>query len=106
MIDAAATAGRQTSPIAGRACTSTRNSAANAAAFVAADMNAVTGVGDPSYTSGVHMWNGTTAILNPSPASTSAVPASASRLSGSSATPLAISGNPNDPVAPYRNAAP
>ena len=30
----------------------------SAAAFVAADMNAVTGVGAPSYTSGVHMWNG------------------------------------------------
>ena len=30
-----------------------------------ADMNAVTGVGAPSYTSGTHMWNGTAATLKP-----------------------------------------
>src|SRR3990170_5974308 len=34
-----------------------RSSAANAATFVPALMNAVTGVGAPWYTSGVHMWN-------------------------------------------------
>ncbi len=28
-------------------------------------MNAVTGVGAPWYTSGVHMWNGTAATLKP-----------------------------------------
>src|SRR5256885_164318 len=47
--------------------TSTRRIAANAAAFGATDMNAVAGVGAPSYASGVHWWNGTTAALNPSP---------------------------------------
>jgi hypothetical protein len=30
-------------------------------------MKAVTGAGAPWYTSGVHMWNGTTASLNPMP---------------------------------------
>ena len=30
----------------------------SAVAFVAADMKPVTGVGEPSYTSGVHWWNG------------------------------------------------
>ena len=38
-------------------------------------MNAVTGLGAPSYTSGVHMWNGTAAILNASPTSRSTTPA-------------------------------
>ncbi len=37
-------------------------------------MNAVTGVGAPWYTSGVHMWNGTAATLKPSPTSSSAMP--------------------------------
>ena len=45
----------------------TRISARNAATFVAADMNAVTGVGAPWYTSGVHWWNGTADTLNPNP---------------------------------------
>ena len=46
---------------------STRIRAPNAAIFVAADMNAVIGIGAPSYTSGVHMWNGTALTLNPKP---------------------------------------
>ena len=37
-------------------------------------MNAVTGVGAPSYTSGVHIWNGTAESLNASPAITNATP--------------------------------
>ena len=41
--------------------------AANAAAFTPVDINAVTGVGAPSYTSGAHMWNGTAATLNAKP---------------------------------------
>ena len=39
-------------------------------------MNAVIGVGAPTYTSGVHAWNGTAATLNSRPTATSAVPAS------------------------------
>ena len=49
------------------ATSSTRISAKNAATFVAAHMNAITGVGAPWYTSGVHMWNGAAEILNPNP---------------------------------------
>ena len=45
--------GRQ-SQASGERHVSTRISAANAATFVAADMNAVTGVGAPWYASGVH----------------------------------------------------
>src|ERR1700741_1734590 len=45
----------------------TRRIAANAAAFGATDMNAVAGVGAPSYASGVHWWKGTAAALNPRP---------------------------------------
>ena len=41
--------------------------AAKAAALTAEAMNAVTGVGEPWYTSGVQTWNGTAATLNPSP---------------------------------------
>ena len=46
-------------------------SAKNAAVFVAADMNAVTGVGAPWYTSGVHMWNGAAETLNANPIASS-----------------------------------
>src|SRR5438477_3467175 len=52
--------------------TSTRRIAANAAAFGPTDMNAVAGVGAPSYASGVHWWNGTTAALKPRPTVTRA----------------------------------
>ena len=41
---------------------------ANAAALLAVARNAATGVGAPSYTSGVHIWNGPIASLNPNPA--------------------------------------
>src|SRR3989304_3022978 len=57
---------------------STRISAANAATFVAADMNAVTAGGAPRQTSGVPMWNGTAAILNAKPIASSAAATSTS----------------------------
>ena len=41
--------------------------AAKAAAFTPVDINAVTVVGAPSYTSGTHMWNGTAPTLNANP---------------------------------------
>src|SRR3989441_11434204 len=47
--------------------TTTRRIAAKAAALGPTDMNAVAGVGAPSYASGVHWWNGTIAALNPRP---------------------------------------
>ncbi len=52
----------------------TRTIAANAAAFTPTLISAVTGVGAPSYTSGVHMWNGTAATLNAKPAPTRRMP--------------------------------
>src|SRR3954471_23999244 len=51
----------------------TRSSTANAAAFGAVDMKPTTGTGAPSYTSGVHTWNGATATLNPRPTNISAI---------------------------------
>ena len=55
------------------AVVNTRRNAANAATFVAADMNAVTGVGAPWYASGVHMWKGTSAPLKPNPVTRSPI---------------------------------
>ena len=52
-----------------------RINAANAAALTAAAMNAVMGVGAPSYTSGVHMWNGTAPTLNANPMISNPMPA-------------------------------
>ena len=52
----------------------TRSRVARAIVFVAVAMNAMTAVGAPSYTSGVHMWNGAAEALNASPVTTSAMP--------------------------------
>src|SRR5439155_13992907 len=51
-----------------------RKSSANAAAFGPAENKAVTGVGAPSYTSGVHTWKGAAATLKPRPIRISAKP--------------------------------
>src|SRR5947208_14846150 len=61
----------------------TRNAAANAAILAPAASNALTVVGAPSKASGIHMWQGTTAILTPKPA-----------------TNTTIATTPNDPVPP------
>ena len=45
-----------------------RRKAANAAVLTTVDMNAVNGVGEPSYTSGAQKWNGAAATLNARPA--------------------------------------
>src|SRR5256885_7662018 len=66
--------------------TSTRMMAANAAAFGPTDMNAVAGVGAPSYASGVHWWNGTTAALKPRPTVTS----DSATIVGAFATPCDV----------------
>src|ERR687891_2930005 len=63
-----ATAIVQMSLSSGNAVTRIRSVITSAAVFVAADMNAVTEVGAPWYTSGVHMWNGAAETLKPSPA--------------------------------------
>ncbi len=56
----------------GSARESTTASAANVAVFEAVDMKAVSVVGAPWYTSGVHMWNGTALTLKKKPTSSSA----------------------------------
>src|SRR3954464_8152639 len=53
----------------GNAVSVTRVKTASAATFGAEAKKAVTGVGAPSYTSGVHMWNGTAETLKQRPAS-------------------------------------
>src|SRR2546421_8808656 len=62
------------------AVSNTRISAANAATFVAADMNAVTAVGAPWYASGVHMWNGNADTLNAKATASRPLAAKASRI--------------------------
>ena len=46
----------------------------NAAIFGTIVKNNVTEVGDPSYTSGAHIWNGTAEILNANPTSMNTIP--------------------------------
>ena len=103
-IASAATAIVQISDCSGNAVTRSRYIRASPATFVAAPMKAVTEVGAPWYTSGVHMWNGAAETLKPSPARIIAIPVT---KSGSSA-PVAswIAENPSSPVAPYTSAQP
>ena len=51
-----------------------RSIAPKAATFVAAAINAVTAVGEPWYTSGVHEWNGTAPTLKRRPTLTNEIP--------------------------------
>ena len=44
--------------------------------MLATDRKAVTGVGEPSYTSGAHIWKGAAVILKPNPATISTIPIS------------------------------
>ncbi len=81
-----------------------RNNKANAAAFGPAEKRAVTGVGAPSYTSGVHTWNGAAATLNPSPIRIMASPSSKNVLWRSSAESILVS--MVVPLEPYTSAIP
>src|SRR6478736_8746575 len=92
----------------GNAVVMTRNVRRSAATFVADDIQAVTGVGAPSYTSGVHMWNGAADILKPRPAMRSAMPTTSSELPVSPCVAVAeaIPLNETVPVAPYTSAEP
>ena len=89
MVIAASTAktAAQSSASGPSAETITRRMAANAAAFGATDMNAVAGVGAPSYASGVHWWNGTTAALKARPTVISA----SAMIVGPFVRPVAVS---------------
>src|SRR6266704_5174107 len=99
------TMSRQT-PTPANPSSSTRNSAVKAAALTPVAMNAVTGVGAPSYTSGAHMWNGTAATLNANPTSSSARPAGSMTPVPPSPTWTPMSVRFVVPVAPYTNAMP
>src|SRR5262245_37367154 len=54
--------------------TSSRRKAPKAATLTVVAMKVVTGGGDPSYTSGTHMWNGAAPILKQKPATRKSVP--------------------------------
>ena len=64
----AATAGPQLLWAPTSATSKKRRKTPSAATLVATAMNAVTGVGAPSYTSGVHWWKGATEALKARPA--------------------------------------
>src|SRR5712691_10731536 len=68
-----------------RALWKTLSTTAKPAALLATDRYAVTGVGDPSYTSGTHIWRGTAAILNPKPATNNIMPSSTPKRYGPAA---------------------
>src|SRR5882757_7555461 len=79
-----------------------RMASANAASFEAVPMNSVTHVGEPSYTSGIHMWNGTAPSLNPIPTIRNAMPNIKPMLSESPlCTVVAITASSRLPVTPY-----
>src|SRR5207253_5862576 len=86
-IDSTSNSTRQSVLIDGSPSRKIRSSIAKDAAFEPTDRKAVTGVGAPSYTSGAHMWNGTAAILKPTPATTR-MTASTSRGSRSCPTKI------------------
>src|SRR5580698_10080444 len=75
-----------------------RANTANTAAFVATLMNAVTGKGAPSYTSGAHVWNGTKLILNAKP--TKNRPAPSQKIGLDTSAGFTKSANCTLPVAP------
>src|SRR5262245_28238614 len=91
--------GPQTAAWPANAPARTRIRAANATVLVAAAMNAVTFVGAPVYTSGTHWWNGTSAILKPSPTTISPRPIDIMG-DGRRATARAMSGRLKDPAPP------
>src|SRR5271155_3808931 len=103
MESAAASQMTQTRP-----CTSItktmRNKTANAAALGAVDMKPTTGAGAPSYTSGVQMWNGAAATLNPRPTNMNATATNASTGMGAPCSVLLIWSMLVEPVAPNINA--
>src|ERR1700758_887356 len=83
----------------------TRRSTANAAAFGAVDIRPTIGAGAPSYTSGVHTWNGAEATLKPSPTNISAT-ATYARRGGLERRVWLITRILVEPVAPNMRATP
>ena len=89
----------QISLCSGNAVTRTRSITTSAAAFVAADMNAVTDVGAPWYTSGVHMWKGAAETLNAKPGEDHREPGDEERVVRRLVRPRSAE-KPSSPVAP------
>src|SRR5262244_1445591 len=90
---------------------SMRRSTAKAAALGPVDINATTGAGAPSYTSGVHTWNGAAATLKPRPTIINAVAMNTRTLGWPvvfvcSASMLGMASTFVVPVAPNTNATP
>src|SRR4029079_19388472 len=92
----------------GKAVVITRNVSRSAATLVADPIQAVTVVGAPSYTSGVHMWNGAADILKPSPATISAIPVTTNVSPVRPCDPIAHATPSKEifPVAPYTSREP
>jgi hypothetical protein len=65
-----------------RAFTSSRIAIANAASLGPVEMNSVTAEGAPWYTSGIHMWKGTTPTLNARPETTNTSPKASTAFEG------------------------
>src|ERR1700678_461217 len=81
---------------------SSRMASAKAASFDAVPMNTVTQVGEPSYTSGIHMWKGTAPNLKPTPTMRKAMPNSKPMLSDRPlCTAPAMAPSSRLPVTPY-----
>ena len=76
----------------------TRSIAAKPPTLAPTDMKAVTLVGAPSYTSGVHIWKGTAATLKANPTIRKATPASP--IEPPPVMPASTSGKAVDWVAP------
>ncbi len=84
-----------------KASGSKRMASANAASFEAVPMNTVTLVGEPSYTSGIHIWNGTAPNLKPTPTMRKAIPNTSPMLSPKPfCTAAAIEASSRFPVTP------
>src|SRR5437660_5703543 len=91
----------------GRPPAKTRTIIAKAAALVPTDMNAVTGIGAPWYTSGVHIWNGAAETLKAKPTPISTMPRIKSGLLDAELPrTVAILGISVVPDAPYTSAIP
>ncbi|MNY52433.1 hypothetical protein D3C86_1881020 [compost metagenome] len=78
---------------------------ANAASLGAPPIMSVTAVGAPWYTSGTHMWNGTTPSLNARPATTNTRPSVSTcgeplSVASPPAMALTTSARSSEPVAP------
>ena len=71
-----------------------------ATALEETEMKAVTGVGEPSYTSGAHIWNGKMVSLKPIAARTNKTPSLRSGSAGALWAKAKIASKLNEPAQP------